>query len=189
MTFLLRFALLPTLLGLLPLATRAAPDSGAPAIAIPNAKAIKLETQLWKEFAKLNKGLHAPLIHAKDLLKIIDDTDLVLIDVRQPEEQKVSMLAHALTPQEFADKFRHGIPKGKRIVVYCTIGYRSGKYADQLALQNINAENLEGGMLAWSHIGGTFYEKDADGHGVVTNRVHVYDKSWNFLHPDYRAVW
>ena len=60
------------------------------------------------------------------------------------------MLPHAITTAEFAARFRHGIPKEKRLVVYCTIGYRSGKYAQELAKQGIKAENLEGGVLAWS---------------------------------------
>jgi sodium/bile acid cotransporter 7 len=122
-------------------------------------------------------------------LPILEDTNLVLLDIRQPEEQAVSMLPHAMTLREFAERFRKGIPKGKRIVVYCTIGYRSGKYAMELAGQGIRAENLEGGVLAWSHAGGPFQVKNDAGLVTPTRRVHVFDKGWNFLHPDYEAVW
>ena len=82
----------------------------------------------------------------------------------------------------------HGIPKDKRLVVYCTIGYRSGKYAMELAKQGIKAENLEGGVLAWTFVGGKFLVKDAKGEWMETNRVHVYDPEWNIVHPDYVGV-
>lgn len=169
-------------------AAAAVPDSAA-GIAVPNARALRIETRLWQEFSKQTKDIQGPWIRAADLMKILDDTNLVLIDVRQPEEQQVSMLEHALTPREFAEKFRHGIPASKRLVIYDTMGFRSGKYAAELAKQGIKAENLEGGVLAWSHAGGDFFVKDAAGRPIKTNRVHVYDKGWNFLHPDYQAVW
>jgi rhodanese-related sulfurtransferase len=172
-----------------PSSTSPSADSLPRGIAVPDGRALRLEGHLWQEFSKQTKGISGPWIRAADLMKILDDTNLVLIDVRQPEEQHVSMLAHALTTREFAERFRHGIPAGKRIVVYCTIGYRSGKYAEELAKQNIKAENLEGGVLAWSHAGGDFFVKDAGGRPIKTFRVHVYDKGWNFLHPDYQAVW
>ena len=151
-------------------------------------RAEKLETRLRIAIAKATKDIPVPVIKAGELKKIIEDTDLVLIDVRKPREQEVSMLPHALTTAEFAEKFRHGIPKEKRLVVYCTIGYRSGKYAMELAKQNIKAENLEGGVLAWTFVGGKFLVKDAKGGWSETNRVHVYDPEWNIVHPDYVGV-
>ena len=160
----------------------------SPAYSQAPSKAEKVEGKLRSAILKANKGLRAPIIKASDLKAILDDSNLVLIDVRQPNEQAISMLPHAITTAQFAEKFRQGVPQGKRLVVYCTIGYRSGKYADQLAAQGIKAENLEGGVLAWSHAGGEFYE-DSAGVKVATLRVHVYDKSWNFLHPDFQAVW
>jgi rhodanese-related sulfurtransferase len=152
-------------------------------------QAEKLERKLRTEYLKATRGIQCPTLKAEELLPILEDTNLVLLDIRQPEEQAVSMLPHAITPKDFAARFRKGIPKGKRIVVYCTIGYRSGKYAMELAGQGIRAENLEGGMLAWSHVGGPFEVRNDAGLATPTRRVHVFDKGWNFLHPDYEAVW
>ncbi len=152
------------------------------------AKAEKLETKLRIAVLKATKDLKVALIKPAELKAILEDSNLVLIDVRKPREQEVSMLPHALTTLEFADRFRHGIPKEKRLVVYCTIGYRSGKYAEELAKQGIKAETLEGGVLAWSFIGGKFLVKDAKGDWSETNRIHVYDPEWNIVHPDYVAV-
>ncbi|HKP96061.1 MAG TPA: rhodanese-like domain-containing protein [Fibrobacteria bacterium] len=148
----------------------------------------KLEGRLRIAIIKATKDLDVPLIKAAELKAILEDTNLVLIDVRQPREQEVSMLPHALTTAGFAEKFRHGIPAGKRLVVYCTIGYRSGKYALELAKQGIKAENLEGGVLAWSFAGGKFLVKDAQGGWSGTHRIHVYAPEWNIVHPDYVGV-
>jgi rhodanese-related sulfurtransferase len=148
----------------------------------------KLEGRLRVAILKATKNLNAPIIKAPELKAILEDTNLVLIDIRQPNEQEISMLPHALTAAEFAARFRRGIPKDKRLVVYCTIGYRSGKYAEELAKQGIKAENLEGGVLAWSFAGGKFLAKDSHGDWIETNRIHVYDKEWNIVHPDYQAV-
>ena len=153
-------------------------------------RAEKLEGKLRVAILKATKDLKGPIIKAPELMAILDDTNLVLIDIRQPAEQEVSMLPHALTTAEFAARFRQGIPKEKRLVVYCTIGYRSGKYAQELAKQGIKAQNLEGGVLMWSFAGGKFLMKDpnAKGERIETTRIHVYDREWNIVHPDYQAV-
>lgn len=154
-----------------------------------NLLAERLERKLRTEYLKATAGIQGPTLKAEALLPLLEDTNLVLLDIRQPDEQAVSMIPKAMTTQDFAARFRKGIPKGKRIVVYCTIGYRSGRYAMQLATQNIRAENLEGGLLAWSHVGGPLEVRNPDGLVTPTKRVHIYDKTWNFLHPDYQAVW
>lgn len=134
-------------------------------------------------------NIHAPVIKAAELKKIIDDTNLILIDIRQPKEQDTAMLPHAITTNQFAQNFRHGIPANKTIVVYCTIGYRSGKYAETLIKQGIQAKNLEGGILAWTFVGGDLETYDTSGKKINTHTVHVYAKEWNLVHPDYKGVW
>jgi rhodanese-related sulfurtransferase len=151
-------------------------------------RAEKLEGKLRVAMLKANKDIHGPWIKAAELQAILEDTNLVLIDVRQKYEQETSMLPHAIAPMDFAAKFRHGIPKEKRLVVYCTIGFRSGKYAEELAKQGFKAEVLEGGVLAWSFAGGKFFTAGAKGGLVETNHIHVYDREWNIVHPDYIAV-
>ena len=151
-------------------------------------RAEKTEAKLRVAMLKANKAIHGPWIKAGELLAILEDTNLVLIDVRQTKEQEISMLPHAMTTAEFAEHFRHGIPQGKRIVVYCTIGYRSGKYAEQLEAMKIKSENLEGGILMWSFAGGKLRCRNTRGEWVETNRIHVYDGEWNLVHPDYVGV-
>lgn len=152
-------------------------------------QAIKQERKLRMEYLKATAGIQVPVIKPEALLALLEDTNLVLLDVRQPDEQKVSMIPKAMTLPEFAERFRKGLPRSKRIVVYCTIGYRSGRYAMELATKGIRAENLEGGLLAWSHIHGPLEVRNDAGFHTATRRVHIYSSGWNFLHPDYEAVW
>ncbi len=158
--------------------------SGAQALS----RAEKLEANLRVAMLKANKDVQGPWIKAAELKAIIDDTDLILVDVRQPAEREVSKLPHALDTYEFADKYRHGIPPGKRLVLYCTIGYRSGKYGEKLAPLGIKYQVLEGGILMWSFVGGPLVARQDHGAWGPTNRIHVYDAEWNIVHPDYVAV-
>lgn len=112
-----------------------------------------------------------------------DAEDVVLVDVREPEEQAVSMIPGALTKEEF--EFRKQEYKDDTVITYCTIGYRSGVYAQELREAGFNALNLKGSVLSWAHAGQPFQTPA----GEDTNRVHVYGKAWNLLPPGYEPVW
>lgn len=154
----------------------------------PLSRAEKLENRLRTAMLKANKEIKGPWIKAPELKSILQDSNLILLDVRQPEEQAISMLPRALTTAQFAARYRTGIPPGSRIVAYCTIGYRSGRYAEQLAAMKIKCENLEGGILMWSFHGGPLVAKNTREEWVATNRIHVYDAEWNIVHPDYVGI-
>lgn len=107
----------------------------------------------------------------------------VIVDVRTPEEQAVSMIPGAITKEAFeANKDDY---EGQDVITYCTIGYRSGLYAKELRAEGFSASNLKGSVLAWAHEGGDFVDKD----GKPTQRVHVYGESWNLLPEGYEPVW
>lgn len=109
--------------------------------------------------------------------------DVVLVDVRTPEEQAVSMLPGAITAEVFeaaAETYRN-----KTVVTYCTIGARSGVYADELCQKGFDVRNLKGSLLAWTHAGLPL--KDSESHD--TKRVHVYGKKWDLAAKGYEAVW
>ncbi len=122
-------------------------------------------------------------ITPQDVAGLLQSGSLVLVDVRTPEEQAVSMLPGAITAQSFAvaeDTYRE-----KTVVTYCTIGARSGVYADELRQKGFDVCNLKGSLLAWTHAGLPL--KDANGHD--TKRVHVYGKKWDLAAEGYEAVW
>lgn len=122
-----------------------------------------------------------PEIDAPTLMQRRDE--VMIVDVRTPEEQAVSMLPGAITQTAFeADKSAY---KDKEIVTYCTIGYRSGLYAETLGEEGFRALNLKGSVLEWAHEGGEFVDPD----GIPTQRVHVYGEEWNLLPDGYVPVW
>jgi len=112
------------------------------------------------------------------------DDDVVWLDVRDHRERRISILPGALDLETYED--RRDELEGRPVVVYCTIGYRSGLAARELRRRGVEAHNLAGGILAWAH---------ADGHvvdgrtGGDTHRVHVYGWRWNLLPDGWTGVW
>lgn len=84
---------------------------------------------------------------------IESEKDVVILDVRTPQEVAQSSIKGALTidfmASGFADKIKN-LDKSKNYYVYCRSGNRSGQ-ACQLMTQLgfTSLVNLDGGMLAW----------------------------------------
>ena len=109
--------------------------------------------------------------------------EIVVVDVRSPNEQAVSMIAGALRTSEFEaniDEYQ-----GKSVVAYCTVGYRSGLFAQELMHRGWpSVYNLAGAVLSWTHVGGEL--EDAQG---PTKRVHVYSRQSSLEAEGYEPVW
>lgn len=106
----------------------------------------------------------------------------VFLDTRKPQEMAVSKLPGAITKAQFLDNPHQY--SDKTVVGYCTISYRSGVFARDMAREGIRIVNLQGGILAWIHAGGPVY----DAQGQVTQRVHVYGKRWDLAPERYETV-
>lgn len=124
-----------------------------------------------------------PEISANELIERLEKEDIILVDNREKSERAVSMIPGAISVREFEENIKRYA--NDTVVVYCTIGERSGHRSKKLRKQNINALNLKGGVLAWAHAEGTF----VDSQGETTNKVHVYGSKWDLLPEDYSAVW
>ncbi|MCU0434034.1 MAG: rhodanese-like domain-containing protein [Bacteroidia bacterium] len=103
--------------------------------------------------------------------------NVLLLDAREIAEYNVSHIANAR--HVGYDKFNIAsltdIPKDKRIVVYCSVGYRSEKITEKLrAAGYTNVSNLYGGIFEWVNQG----NKVVDNAGKTTEKVHAYSKSW-----------
>ncbi len=107
----------------------------------------------------------------------------VLVDVRTDREREVSTLPGAISRDLFESRIAEFA--GRTVVAYCTIGARSSSYARRMAGRGVEVLNLEGSVLAWTHLGGEF--EDAD--GAATRRVHVSGRRWNLVARGYEAVW
>jgi rhodanese-related sulfurtransferase len=121
-------------------------------------------------------------ITPQQAMNLIADQKSVFIDLRDQQEQQVSMLPGAITEKEFMDNFKSYDDYVK--IAYCTIGYRSGKFAQKLQKEGIPVYNLRGGILAWMHDRGKVYNQNGE-----THRVHVYQSEWNLAPARYEAVW
>ena len=120
-----------------------------------------------------------PLIRADALRLALNGTSPpILLDVRTEAERAVSEIPGAVFDAD-------AIASGVEVIVYCTVGLRSGHVARQLRERGINAFNLRGGILAWLAAGGTL----VDAHGMPTQRVHVYGRRWNAVPQGFEAVW
>ncbi|MCO4774326.1 MAG: rhodanese-like domain-containing protein [Deltaproteobacteria bacterium] len=122
-----------------------------------------------------------PEVRAEELKQRLEEGQrVVLVDVRGAEERAVSMLPGALSVEEY----EAAAAPGDAVVVYCTIGARSGNYALELMERGVDVENLVGSVLAWTHVGGELV-----GEGGATKRVHVYGAQWDLAANGYEAVW
>lgn len=135
-------------------------------------------------YAKVRAGApEVPEITADDVLARRASDDLVLVDVRTPEEQAVSMIEGAVTVEAFeADRAAYA---DRPVVVYCTIGGRSGKYAQRLHAEGVNVTNMAGAILAWTHAGGALVDPD----GNPTKRVHTHSSRFGLTADGYEPVW
>ena len=112
--------------------------------------------------------------------------NLVILDVRTPEEYAVSHLsgAQSVDPNN-PDVDALSIPADATVVVYCSIGYRSAAIIDQLEHAGIDeVYNLEGGLFDWANRDRAIYRGDER-----VREVHPFNRWWGMLlKSDRRAV-
>jgi sodium/bile acid cotransporter 7 len=121
-------------------------------------------------------------IEPQEALRLLQEGRALFIDSREEREQAVSMLPAAIPEKEFL-KAPERYPD-RVLIGYCTISYRSGKLAQQLAGQGIKLINLRGGMLGWVHAGGKIYDRNGE-----TLRLHVYGRKWDLAPQAYETTW
>lgn len=107
----------------------------------------------------------------------------IFVDVRTAAERNVSVIAGAVDVR--AVPALHLKYPNRPIIVYCTIGYRSGLATLILQSQNIPARNLAGGILAWIAAGGGL----VDAQLKASHQVHVYAKAWAAVPSNFQAIY
>ena len=104
--------------------------------------------------------------------------ELVLLDVRNSEEQELSQLrgAQRLDPRD-PNIAGLEIPEDATVVVYCSVGYRSAAIVEDLERAGIeNIYNLEGGIFDWANQHRPIYRGDQR-----VDEVHPYNRFWGLL--------
>lgn len=99
---------------------------------------------------------HLPQWSVWDLRKELEtDSDLVVLDVRQPGEWAQGHIPNALfiTGAELPERVDE-VPQDRPVAVICGSGYRSSAAASLLARRGFaNLANVLGGMSAWKAVG------------------------------------
>ncbi len=89
-------------------------------------------------------------------LKIKKERNVVLLDVRSPQERKKDFIkgSHHISIVELSSK-QNELKKFKdaEIICYCRTGSRSISAAAKLKKMGFNAANLRGGIIRWNAAG------------------------------------
>ena len=130
------------------------------------------------------KVADAPTILASAALAALNsNAPPIFVDVRTAKERQVSIIAGAVDVESLpALHLKH--PE-RPVVVYCTIGYRSGITTRALQALKIPARNLRGGILAWIAAGGDL----VDAQLKPSHQVHVYAKAWAAVPDQFEAIY
>jgi rhodanese-related sulfurtransferase len=134
-------------------------------------------------WARLNTRIAERFPHSRSISvetlqqKLKAKEKVVLIDVRPEPEYRVSRLTGAVrieTAREIQKQY--GSYKGV-LVLYCSVGYRSGEIADRLSRDGMgNVYNLKGSIFKWADQGQPVVNQDGP-----TKYVHPYDEYWGRL--------
>lgn len=138
-------------------------------------------TTAWGPFEGLLKP-DVPSLAVQDLLDAMDargvpvqsasdHKSLLLVDVRDQRESAVSMLPGAITRADF--EARRASYRNHRIVPYCTVGYRSAHYTQELIREGLDAMNFDGSIMAWVEAGLPLVTPS----GEPTVRVHTWSRA------------
>ena len=111
---------------------------------------------------------------------------VLILDTRQEEEYQVSHLqgAHLAEDITGALDILAGHSRDAKILVYCSLGYRSGKLARELRRQGYsNVVNMAGSLFHWVDNGYPVFQGERE-----VKKVHPYNSWWGrHLRKDYHS--
>lgn len=122
----------------------------------------------------------------KHILSTKDSNQVVIFDVREEEEYVVSHIRRAIrvdadiSSEEFV-KLHGNMIKGKLVVFYCSVGYRSS-----IALERLKTSIIHNGAIQVANLLGGIFRWFNEGNAVVntkgpTNEMHPYNQYWGKL--------
>lgn len=110
--------------------------------------------------------------------KLMKESELTVLDVREENEYNISHLPGAI---RYQDDLLDGLSPDQPILVYCTVGLRSNDLAKKLSDQGFRkVYEIKGGILSWANKGKVIN----DSGGQKTDTLHTYNK---FFSPFLRS--
>lgn len=140
------------------------------------------EEDRWEQTLRLVRETFpdVPQMSTERLAGLLEQGErVVLLDARSAEEFDTSHLNGALRAEDV--RSARDILEGRReesiVVVYCSVGYRSSRLAQQLRSRGIdNVFNLEGSLFKWANEGRPVYTDTRQ-----VRSVHPFDEDWGEL--------
>lgn len=129
-------------------------------------------------------------------LRRADRPSMVLIDARSSAERSISIIPGAISLAEFEQNIVTTLSPDASVVVYCTIGYRSGIEARRLKEKHDGLDgriqNLDG-IVPYTHAIGDMFDQSMQlikpDTGERTNVVHIFGRTWNCVHSRFETVY
>ena len=136
------------------------------------------QTDYHEKLKSLYKGT-VPLIQPEALQEAMDQgEELIVLDTRSLEEYAVSLIPKAtfIDYDNFSGEEVQHMDKDARVIVYCSVGYRSERIGEKMQEMGFgNVQNLYGGIFLWKNQG----RQVVTPKGTATERVHTYNERWS----------
>jgi rhodanese-related sulfurtransferase len=119
---------------------------------------------------------HTPTIDIHTFTQWKSSNTLHIVDVRPQKEFQVGHIQKAKNWENTAVIQQH-VRKEERLVLYCSVGYRSAEIVQQL--QELGYErvyNLKGAIFMWVNMGNAVYRGEQS-----VETVHPYNELWGGL--------
>ena len=119
-----------------------------------------------------------PTLRANDVASSIKKgEEIILLDAREKKEYEVSSIkgSQFVGYDYFKKSSVKDIPKDSKVVVYCSVGYRSCKIGEKLQDMGFtNVHNMYGGIFDWVNNGNEVVDQS----NKPTKKAHSYNEDW-----------
>jgi rhodanese-related sulfurtransferase len=124
-------------------------------------------------------GRNTPVITKSEVEKKLNKGEkIIFLDTREKSEYTVSHMPGSVWVgyDDIDWKTIDKLDKKVQIIVYCSVGYRSGKLTDKMKEKGFtNVKNLYGGLFNWANNDGRVVNMNEK----ATNEVHGYNTKWS----------
>lgn len=140
-----------------------------------NSGAQEVESSAYQLVLQTLLSHSVPEVSAQEAFELKDS--VLFIDSREINEYEVSHIQNAVwLGYEQADfNALQAIEKDQKIIVYCSVGYRSEKITEQLLAKGFtDVVNLYGGIFEWKNKDFPIINQQ----GEKTDSIHAYSRTW-----------
>ncbi len=135
-----------------------------------------MDNSFKEEVDRILEGINSPMISIKEFKML---KKKIIVDVREKKEFSISHIQFAKNYpySDFSfEEFQNQYDKKTPIIIYCSVGYRSGKIAEKLNKYGYKVFNLYGGIFNWVNSKEKVYNSNGQ-----TKEIHTYNKKWSQL--------